>query len=174
MFPLVFLVLIFFAQYFTISETEIAQKENSGKTILAPPPPGDSQAVFLAAQFALRDLAEPSFKRSSSSCQATERNGEDGPLEMSLLHETCQGQVSSVRGLLAILGTMPRFQLCASIQDFGLHWWLARPGVVGSGTMGCESTQVAQKAHTEPRTQSQATQCGGGQRQTQRGRKRFP
>ena len=72
------------------------------------------------------------------------------------------------------LVTMPRFQLCASIQDFGLHWWLARPGVVGSGTMGCESTQVAQKAHTEPKTQSQATQCGGGQRQTQRGRKRFP
>ena len=104
MFPLVFLVLIFFAQYFTISETEIAQKENSGKTILAPPSPGDSQAVFLAAQFALRDLAEPSFKRSSSSCQATERNGEDGPLEMSLLHEACQGQISPMWRPLSLAG----------------------------------------------------------------------
>ena len=172
MFPLVFLVLIFFAPYFTISETEIAQEENSGKTILAPSSPGDSQAVFLAAQFDLRDLAEPSFKRSRSSCQATERDGEDGPLEMSLLHETCQGQVSSVRRMLASLGAMPRFQLCAPAKDFSLHRWLARPGVVGSRTMGCESTQVAQKTHTEPKTQSQAAQCGGRQRQTQGRRKR--
>ena len=173
MFPLVFLVLIFFAQYFTICETEIEKEENAGKTFLASSSPRDSQAVVRAAQFDLRDIAEPSFERSQSSCQAPKRDGEVRSLEMLLLHETCQGQVGSVRRMLAILGAMPRFQLCPPTEVISLYRWMVRSRMVGRWTMGHKSTQIAQKTHTEPTKENQAAQCGGRQRQVQGRRKRL-